>query len=330
MDEKILKFLPELLSQIVRRKFNTDQLIDLEEIRLRVGRQAQMIFHNREVICPEYTFERTDATKLLAKISEYSVYRLEEELRNGYITIQGGHRIGISGKVAVEGGQVKAVTHVSSFNIRVASERKGAAKHLLSHIAKGKLYNTLLIGPPKSGKTTILRDIIRTLSDGTTHLKPSRVALVDERSEIAASYNGVPQHDVGKRTDVMSDCPKAEGMMMMVRSMSPEVLAVDEIGREEDVVSLLEATHTGVQVICSVHGYSIDDMKRRPNLAPLIADEVFNRYIVLSPHPKPGHVLGVFNERFEQLSTNVRGMTNEVDRSDHDSVHVHVGRNRYS
>ncbi|MET3684302.1 stage III sporulation protein AA [Alkalibacillus flavidus] len=326
MDRVIASYLPTSLYSLMSNQFSQEDLNDLEEIRLRVGHPAQLIFTQRHSFVDGFTFQATDAETLLARISDFSIYRLEEELKNGYITVRGGHRIGISGQVTVEGSKVQAITHVSSFNIRLASEHRGAARQLLPYLVDRHVHNTLLIGPPKSGKTTVLRDAIRLISDGTDQINPSRVSLIDERSEIAASFQGIPQHDVGQMTDVMSDCPKADGMMMMVRSMSPEVLAVDEIGRHEDVDSLMEAVYTGVQLLCSVHGFSLADIEKRPQLRPLIEQAVFDRYIILSHSPKPGSISAVYNRNREPITTALRGQAYEMDRSPSHSVNVHMGR----
>lgn len=326
--KEILSVLPQSIFLLIK-PFEKEYK-ELEEIRLRINKPPELIFHSKSIFLNQYRFNERDSKELLGKITQHSVYRIEEELRNGYITIPGGHRVGISGKVSLASGQVKAITHISSFNIRVAREHKGVAKKILPYIYDHTMYNCLIIGPPKSGKTTLLRDIIRSISDGLYGLKPKRVSLIDERSEIAASFQGIPQHDVGMRTDVMADCPKAEGMMMMIRSMSPEVLVVDEIGDERDVKSLMEAIHAGVQLICSIHGSHLDEIKKRPSLQKLFQEKAFQRYIVLKNGNKPGTIKSIYSEDFTLITNRKRSYTDEMDRSNTNPVHVHVGRNRYS
>ncbi|RPF55655.1 stage III sporulation protein AA [Aquisalibacillus elongatus] len=328
--KEILDMLPQHIEHSTIQL--NDRLQNLEEIRLRINKPIEYVFHHHSEFLEHLTFSEQDAKEFLGKISQHSVYRMEEELRNGFITIKGGHRIGIAGKVTLSDGQVQAITQISSFNIRVAKEHIGSASKVMNHIYNHKnkqIHNTMIIGAPKSGKTTILRDLVRTISNGVNGFQPRRISLIDERSEIAASYEGIPQHDVGRKTDVMADCPKAEGMMMMIRSMSPEVIVVDEIGDEEDVNSINEAIHAGVQVICSVHGYTLDEVLKRPSLKPLFDGQVFERYIVLNYENSPGVVESVYDENFKLLTKKVRGNRHEMDRGHSDTVHVHVGRTRY-
>ncbi|WP_277673434.1 stage III sporulation protein AA [Piscibacillus halophilus] len=329
--KEILDMLPAAIEHMLLQ-LNPRHKDQLEEIRLRIHKPIEFVFHHKTEFNDRYIFNEQDAKEFLGKISQHSVYRMEEEFRNGYITIRGGHRIGIAGKVSLSNGQVQAITHISSFNIRVAKEHKGSAKHIMPNIYDpntNKICNTVIIGAPKSGKTTLLRDMVRSISDGLYGNNGHRVSLIDERSEIAAPFQGIPQHEVGMRTDIMADCPKAEGMMMMIRSMSPEVLVVDEIGDDRDVRSIKEAVLAGVQVICSIHGYSLDEIRKRPSLQPLFQDKVFERYILLNHQGEPGQVEGVYKKDFEILTKSLRGNRNEVDRSYSDTVHVHVGRNRY-
>lgn len=280
----------------------------LEEIRVRqnrplevitkeqswfVNEQCQLSQNPRDSITPC----KEECTKMLNLITNHSLYTMEEELRRGYVTIEGGHRIGLVGRVVVEQGKVKYLRDVTGFNVRIAREVKGVGEQLLPCLVDSAgLKNVLIISPPQCGKTTLIRDLARLVSKGQAY--PSyKVGIVDERSEIAGCIDGVPQHDVGPRTDILDACPKAEGMMMMIRSMSPELLVVDEIGRSEDSYAVREAIYAGVSVLASAHGGSIEEICRRPTLAELIHEEIFSCYIVLNRQNGPGSVKGIFDAK---------------------------------
>jgi stage III sporulation protein AA len=326
--EDILHVLPDSLRAKLRH-LSPQDLEKLEEIRLRVGRPieymgggASWFVSGRgggtKQIETALLFTKDEGVQLLSRLSHHSLYMMEEEMRRGYITIQGGHRVGLSGKVVLEDGRVKLIRDITSFNIRIAREQKGAADNVLPFITEGgKLRNTLIISPPQCGKTTLLRDLARQISEGVREVGARKVSIVDERSEIAGCVAGIPQKDVGPRTDVLDACPKAEGMMMMIRSMSPDVLITDEIGRPEDGYALEEAIHAGITVIASVHGHDVKDIMRRPTLSRVLQAGVFERYLVLSRKPKVGTIVGVYNEHFADCRGEINAQANR--RSAHHS-----------
>lgn len=305
MNNDLLKIFPLKIQRlIVHRLQNYWHL--LQEIRLRLNQPIELIFDTHVEWITEITFTKNDSQYVLNQLSEFSLYRLQDELREGYITIAGGHRVGLAGEVNTLNGQVRSLKYVTFFNIRLAKAKKDCAHNLLSHIYDKNYLNTLIIGAPQTGKTTLIRDIARIIATGINHIPAKKVCIIDERSEIAAAKNGIPQHNVGVRTDVLDACPKAEGMMMAIRSLSPDVIIVDEIGSKEDVQALLEAAQAGVAIICTIHGKSLQHLKRRPNLKSIFEQKVFERFVVLNA-AKCGVVQSIYN----QLENNLVSYTQQ-------------------
>ena len=235
-------------------------------------------------------------------ISNYSLYAYENELKQGFITIKGGHRVGMAGQVLIENGRVKNLKQISSLNIRVSHEILGCADKLFPYITRNKqMYHTLLISPPKCGKTTMLRDMIRQISDGNKWVKGCTVGVVDERSELAGCYQGIPQNHMGMRTDVLDGCPKADGMLMLIRSMSPQVVAVDEIGAPEDIQAIKYAMHCGCKMIATVHGESMEEIQRKPLFEEMIREQCFERFVVLGNKENIGFIEGIYDKCGEDV-----------------------------
>lgn len=301
--QTVLSFLPKNISNQISQ-IPPIEINEIEEIRVRVSRPLEISAKGIVKYFP-YIVGVEDAVHLLNKISHFSIYALEEELKRGYITIEGGHRVGLAGKVILEDGKVKAIRDVSSFNIRIAREKIGIADSIITSLYDGRWFHTMIIGPPQTGKTTLLRDIARIISSGDKNGKfpAAKVGIVDERSEIAGCVSGIPQMSFGPRVDVMDACPKVEGMMMMIRSMSPEVLIVDEIGRKEDSEAILEAVNAGIKLMMTTHGESLEEIRNRPSLRRILDEQIFQRFIILSRQDGPGTVTRIEDRHGRELST---------------------------
>lgn len=229
-----------------------------------------------------YMVTAADIRETLEFVSHYSLYAFEEELRQGFITIPGGHRVGLAGKAVVSGGEIRGLKYISFLNVRLARQVPGCADGVLPYLWKGDRFcHTLIVSPPRLGKTTLLRDMIRQISDGGDH-PPQTVGVVDERSELGACSSGVPQNDLGKHTDVLDGCPKAAGILMLLRTMSPRIIAVDEVGTQADLEALSYGLHCGCGILATVHGNSLEDLRRKPVLCHLVEEGIFERYLILS------------------------------------------------
>jgi len=317
LESQILPYLPRAWYGALRGLGGTHHQ-GLSEIRLRRGRPLVVTIDatqwflrfdgsvsltkpgRRGLLVSDECFEET-----LELITQGSLYALETELKNGFITLPGGHRVGLAGTAILSGGSVRAMKDFCGLNIRIAREITGVADEIMPIVwpqGTTRPLNTLLFSGPGGGKTTLLRDITRQLSEGRPHTGGLAVCIVDERSEIAACYRGVPTHDVGPTTDILDACPKAEGMMMMLRSMGPQVLVTDEIGRPEDALALRDARAGGVTVMATAHASSLDELRARPVLSGLVRDEVFDCLVQLSANPRPGTIKAVHDSQGRVLA----------------------------
>ncbi|UOQ93709.1 stage III sporulation protein AA [Halobacillus shinanisalinarum] len=311
--KEIIRLFPEHYQPLL---LNDVDWTSVQEIRLRVHQRLEVLDSTDVHTLTNVQLSQVDLTHVLNQISQFSLYRLQDEIREGFITIEGGHRVGLAGKANTINHDIDTLKHISFMNIRIARPSVSRAEQFLPHLLmRGEWMNTLIIGPPHSGKTTLLRELSKSIGSGTTLKRASKVALIDERSELAACHQGIPQLDVGERTDVMDACPKAEGVMMMIRSMSPDLILVDELGGEKDAEAVREATFTGVKVICSIHGSSFETVMKRKAANGLIADQIFDRYIVLdrlTPH-RPSSIR-ILNSQGAQITSFEGGVDNGLDR----------------
>jgi len=265
-----------ILPRRIQEKLEEKELEEIQEIRLRCG-QPVILKKTGGLVCLwEEKISVSDLRETITRLSAYSLYAFEEELRQGYLTLEGGHRVGFCGKAVLENGEIRTLKQMNALNIRIAGEQKGWGESFMSDLMEtGGFCHTLIVSPPGCGKTTLLRDIIRCLSE-----RMITVGVVDERGEIAPLRDGVPQMDVGMCTDILEGCPKAKGMVLLLRSMAPDVIAVDELGRKEDISAVHEVLRCGVKLIATAHGYDFADIEER--LEPLIQERIFERYLFLS------------------------------------------------
>ena len=273
-------FLYDIKNRIL--EYNLD---DLEEIRVRSNRNI-LLKIGQEEIKVDYIINTNEILEILQRICDNSIYTYQSQICNGYITIRGGHRVGITGNVVIKDGQVINISHIYSLNFRIARQVIGCSNGIMPYILNLKennVYNTVIISPPGRGKTTLLRDSIRSISNGLPNygFHGITVGVVDERGEIAAMYKGIPQNDLGERADILDNVSKDIGMKMLVRSMSPKVIVADEIGTKEDIEAINYAVTSGVKGIFTAHGDSLENITLNPILSKLYNLGILERIILI-------------------------------------------------
>lgn len=271
----ILEYFPNKIVQAILNSINEKEIETLEEIRIRVSKPIILKLANKEILT-EYIITTQDILEIVEKITENSIYSYQQQICLGYITLKGGHRVGISGNVVMEDNKVINVNYIYSLNFRIARQIIGAADKVVNEVLKNdEVSNTLIISKPGAGKTTILRDLIRIIS------KTKTVGVVDERGEIAAMYKNEPQNDLGIKVDILSNISKSLGIKMLVRSMAPDVIVADEIGTKEDIEAIKYAVTSGVKGIFTAHANNIEDVKKSPILKELLDLNLIDKIIIL-------------------------------------------------
>lgn len=276
-----LQLLPSELRETARRATRREREA-AEELRLRVGRPMTILLPEGERELGDGRITARDISRLVENATGASIHSAAQEIRRGYISCRGGYRLGLAGSVYSSGGEVGGFHTCSSAAVRISREFHGAAEPVMAAlIERGRFRSTLIMAPPGAGKTTFLRDAVRLLSGGVAGMGGLRVSLADERGEVAGLWEGAPQLDVGPRTDILEGCPKAEAVMMLLRSMNPEVIALDEITAPEDVTAISRARGCGVALLATAHADGVEDLVRRPLYRQLFDDKVFERYVVI-------------------------------------------------
>lgn len=285
--DEILRYFPNKIYQIFFNLFQENSKIaeELQEIRMRAERPIILKLRERDLIL-QYNITQAEILQIVERLCENSVYAYKNQICEGFITVKGGHRIGLTGSCVIENGKIINVKHISSLNFRIAREVLNCSTRVLREvidIENKSIYNTILVAPPGKGKTTMLRDIIRRLSNGIDEInfKGKTCGVVDERGEIAAMYKGIPQNDVGIRTDIIENVEKNQGIHMLIRTMAPEIIACDEIGSKEDVEAIHYALYSGVKGIFTMHGKNIEDIKNNKQIYELIENREIQKVVFL-------------------------------------------------
>ena len=298
----LLTYFPEEISKTIEEYFKTDKEEKnrtIEEIRLRADKPLILKFNKTEAVL-NIDISQEMILKTLQKVCDNSIYSFQNQIKEGFVTIKGGHRIGITGNCVIEDDKVSNINYISSLNFRIAKEIKGSSNKLLKYVLdleNNNIFNTLIVSPPGVGKTTVLRDLIRKISTGIekVNFKGINVGVVDERGEIAAMYKGIPQNDIGIRTDVLDNVSKSIGMRMLIRSMAPKVLSADEIGSNDDIEPINYAICSGIKGIFTAHGSNLEEISINPTLKKLLSVHIFERIIFLSDKKQKAGIELIYN-----------------------------------
>lgn len=272
----------------------------ITEIRIRVNCPLQLCCGSENYFLTNHGFEKNfyssnnklnstfeDISKIFKAMCEYSVYSFEDQIKNGFITIPGGHRIGICGQGIYENNHLKNIKNMTSLNIRIAKEVKGCCQKIFDEIVNSH-FGTIIVGPPACGKTTLIRDIARTISTSTDHNFP-KVVIIDERMEIASAFCGVPQLDVGL-SDVLCNFKKSSGILQAIRCLAPNIIICDEIGDLDEIKSIKVALNCGVKIICTIHAYDENDFFNKSQIPKLLETQAFEKIIFLKNANIPGQI----------------------------------------
>ena len=293
----ILKFFPRGIANEINKEISKIEEL-VQEIRIRVGSQIIVKTNKKDDIIINYFVTREDILEIMQVICNNSIYSYQNEIANGYITIKGGHRVGVTGDVVLENNKVINIKYISSLNFRIAKQILDCSNNILKYVInleENTVFHTLIVSPPGAGKTTILKDLVRKISDGIPEIgfKGIDVSLIDERGEISAMYNGVPQNKIGIRTDVLENVSKPIGIKMAVRSMAPKVIVADEIGNYNDIEAINYAACSGVKGIFTAHSLNYETMKLNKELNNLINMKIIERIIFLDSKTK-GKIKNVY------------------------------------
>ena len=284
MDD-VLDYLAENIKKEIKKYMSNIQ--NIEEIRLRTNKPIILKNSNGNNLLI-HIVSKEELLETFQKVCEQSIYSYQKQICEGFITIKGGHRVGITGSCVIENGKIININYISSLNFRIAREKKDVSNKILKYILnENDVNNTLIISKPGCGKTTILRDLVRKISTKKT------CGIVDERGEIASMYKGEPQNDIGILSDVMDNCTKSDGMKMLIRSMSPEVIVCDEIGNKQDIEAINYAMCSGVKGIFTAHGNSLEEIMLNEQISQLLEKYIVQIIIVLDDK-KRGEIKNIY------------------------------------
>ncbi len=273
--------LPARLQNVVLHQ-NADFSTRCEELRLRAGQPIRAQMDGAERPLSELVVSAEDLRETVSRAARYSVHSFSDALAQGYLPLEGGHRLGVCGTAVLQSGVMTGIRVISSLNLRIARPQSGVADAILPQLLDGStVHSTLILSPPGFGKTTVLRDLIYQLSE-----RGFRVGVADERGELAAMRDGVPQFPVGAQTDVLDGCSKAVGALLLLKTMSPSVIALDEVTAPADVDAIAFAGHCGVRILATAHAADLQDLSKRPLYQNLLSLAVFERVVCIR---KTGH-----------------------------------------
>lgn len=285
--EEILRYFPVNINNILSNLINNNKHIesDVQEIRLRVNRPI-IIKIKQNNIAIDYIVNQKEILQIIEKLCDNSIYAYKNQICEGFLTVKGGHRVGITGTVVIDNGNIINIKYISSINFRIARQVLNCSNKILKEIIdkeNNTIFNSLIVSPPGCGKTTILRDSIRRISNGISEMNftGKTCGVVDERGELAAMYKGIPQNDLGIRTDVIENISKSKGMKMLIRSMAPEVIACDEIGSKEDVDAIENAINSGIKGIFTMHGKTLEDIRNNKDVYKIIENKQIEKIIFI-------------------------------------------------